>query len=823
MRNLVLFSAVILVLSTTHAQEAVPSTLVDRDAGDLQVVKVVPLSELQHPGIASSQPQAPLVVDPNAVYSNVTTFSGQAFRQQNAANQAGNTITRMVMDDLTFNTTAFLRNVTTLRFTVANLNPTSVSVRARLRFWNADGPPLGPGLPNAPGTYFVDPVSLLAVGFTFNAFTFTSGVTTLTGNLTPPGFNLPIGAPITLWAGITFDNNTGATGATLAQLNNFGQGMFTPPDLGVSANTVFETTAAGSFFGTNNPAGAPVNFGGLPNANMGWELVVTPTTPPPVVLNPGTDAFTTPPGGTSEEDFGCLPIPAGFFDPGSEPFDGVVVYRGEPIGPAGPLFPADTLVQRLQPGTLSGPGATTQVPVEIVALSLVSAAPITVTYTGGGFDQWNVSVCLSDAVPQPQGTMTITHGPCVGEGGTFTSSLPVCPRLTFQRIGDGAVRTLDPCALGMPPLAFNVADGHWVQNPDPILNLTQVPAGFVLDHDCNPVSPPVALIGTSNFFPGVRVTRGAPGCDGPGTQKKRLTEEDALLAKHGVLPAQVPPPDTDNDGIGDDADNCMSIPNPSQSDKDDDGVGDPCDNCDNFFNPGQTNTDGDLAGDACDCNSSNPAIGSCEDKNRCTTDLCDQLLGCTHAFNTNPCDDDNVCTTSDTCSLGSCVGGPPPSCSDGNDCTVDSCNPSCPITLNPCVHTPSTSACDDGNPCTTGDVCSGGNCSGTTCPVPGETSDVRVQRNGGAAVITWNLAAGATSSAVLRGTIGGLPVAPGGLDETCLAPGLLGTTFSDTDPTPPGTQDWYLIRGDCVCREGPYGFQTTNGIPTIQRISTTCP
>ena len=50
-----------------------------------------------------------------------------------------------------------------------------------------------------------------------------------------------------IWAGIAFDNNGGATGATAAQLDNLAQGIFSPPDLGTSADQYFVTTAAGSF------------------------------------------------------------------------------------------------------------------------------------------------------------------------------------------------------------------------------------------------------------------------------------------------------------------------------------------------------------------------------------------------------------------------------------------------------------------------------------------------------------------------------------------------------------------------------------------------
>ncbi|MCK6555540.1 S8 family serine peptidase [Candidatus Binatia bacterium] len=81
--------------------------------------------------------------------------------------------------------------------------------------------------------------------------------------------------------------------------------------------------------------------------------------------------------------------------------------------------------------------------------------------------------------------------------------------------------------------------------------------------------------------------------------------------------------DVDGDGVGDDVDNCASLPNPGQEDVDGDGIGDACDPCvdsdqDGFGNPGyptnscltdncpyapnvdQSDGDGDGVGDACD-------------------------------------------------------------------------------------------------------------------------------------------------------------------------------------------------------------------------------
>jgi len=437
------------------------------------------------------------------------------------------------------------------------------------------------------------------------------------------------------------------------------------------------------------------------------------------------------------------------------------------------------------------------VPIELVALSLRSVQPITVTYTGGPPpEQWNVNVCLSDVVSQPTGQMTIVNGQCAGQGGTFTSSLPVCPKLIFTRVGPPATRTLDPCALGMPPLNMQTSNGHWVDVANPIFNLIQVMPGTPLDSDCNPGTPPVVLGGTSNFHPGVGVRNDGPGCDGPGTQQKRLTDEEAQLAKHGVLPAQPPPPDADGDGVGDDADNCIFAPNPNQSDKDDDGVGDPCDNCENFYNPGQQDADLDVVGDACDCNPANSGIGSCEDKNPCTDDICNPPTGCTHLLNANPCDDDNVCTTGDTCNLGVCTGGAPLACSDGDPCTADLCNPACPGFINPCYHT----------------------------PISGPTAEAQnVSAAADKTTYNWEAVPGATRYDVVRGLGSAFPVGPGGGDEVCFD-NLPAPTLNDPVVPASGTVFWYLPRGENSCGNGPYGNQgLTGGAPGAPRVTTTCP
>ena len=71
-----------------------------------------------------------------------------------------------------------------------------------------------------------------------------------------------------------------------------------------------------------------------------------------------------------------------------------------------------------------------------------------------------------------------------------------------------------------------------------------------------------------------------------------------------------------------------------------------------------------------------------------------------------PCEaDGNVCTEGETCQGGNCKVGSVKACDDGNPCTKDACDPK-----SGCQVSPAVGACDDGKPCTVGDACSGGKC-----------------------------------------------------------------------------------------------------------------
>jgi hypothetical protein len=144
------------------------------------------------------------------------------------------------------------------------------------------------------------------------------------------------------------------------------------------------------------------------------------------------------------------------------------------------------------------------------------------------------------------------------------------------------------------------------------------------------------------------------------------------------------------------------------------------------------------------------------------------------------------------------------------------------------ITAPDGTSCDDADICTSSDACQAGRCTGPPVPGPDEVgNNVLVTSNGTTVTIGWSLPNGATSSAVLRGVVSGLPVGPGNGngDETCLATVIPAATLTLDDVSLPGTGSgyWYLVRADNACGKGPYGFQAYGGVPTLPRVTTTCP
>lgn len=251
-------------------------------------------------------------------------------------------------------------------------------------------------------------------------------------------------------------------------------------------------------------------------------------------IEPGVDLWQTPAGAT----YDVHPIPAGFFTSaigaeGSNAYTAGISFVGVPVttNPAGALDRTDTIVQRPVKANLATCPSEDTIPIEIVALSLTSVAPITVTYPTQPDELWQVDVCL--APNQPQGSMTIRHECPLG--GTYDASLQVLPEFTFTRINpaDGTMMTWIP-----PDPVVLDSNGGWT-HLDMVGNLLFLPAGTLVDTDCDstPDTAYGSTVGPDGFFPGMLALDCTCNSPGGGFFRKRLTPEQELLASHGVYVA----------------------------------------------------------------------------------------------------------------------------------------------------------------------------------------------------------------------------------------------------------------------------------------------
>jgi GEVED domain-containing protein len=166
-----------------------------------------------------------------------------------------------------------------------------------------------------------------------------------------------------------------------------------------------------------------------------YGLSVESTIPPDHMAAQGPDHWITV--GNYETRFTIGPtgdyptLPAGFFGPGSDPFEGQICLEGNPF--PSDLGDFDTIVQRTEDAEFFDPLPDNAiVPIEIVQLNLRSIAPIEVTYSGipSFFD---VFVELNVSFPLPEGSMDI--GLLDPMGGTYNGEFPVIPRFIFNEVG----------------------------------------------------------------------------------------------------------------------------------------------------------------------------------------------------------------------------------------------------------------------------------------------------------------------------------------------------------------------------------------------------
>jgi len=120
------------------------------------------------------------------------------------------------------------------------------------------------------------------------------------------------------------------------------------------------------------------------------------------------------------------PLPAGFFCPGSKPFNGTINLRGVPLAtePASALGETDTIVRRLDKAVFNAKGESTT-RIQLMALSLASVKPVD---TGCGL--YNVTASLGGEQPVTEMKIARTSD----FGGSYIAPLELNVRLVFTPV-----------------------------------------------------------------------------------------------------------------------------------------------------------------------------------------------------------------------------------------------------------------------------------------------------------------------------------------------------------------------------------------------------
>lgn len=183
---------------------------------------------------------------------------------------------------------------------------------------------------------------------------------------------------------------------------------------------------------------------------------------------------------------------------------------------------------------------------QLVALYLASKAPIDLTPLGGSFSGVLADLYATinyldipgipqpDTLPDSNGKMTINHE--FANGGTFSSFFDVFVDLIFTTPGG------DPNNSG--DILFSMVE-H-ITDPDSDPSTADCPDGLLCGNGVWSHTPrfddPRHYPNTATIYPAGDFYPGVDPNDLKG--RKVRTEEEALLAKHGVLPGQVPEPAT---------------------------------------------------------------------------------------------------------------------------------------------------------------------------------------------------------------------------------------------------------------------------------------
>ncbi|HSS48962.1 MAG TPA: hypothetical protein VLX28_08445 [Thermoanaerobaculia bacterium] len=202
-------------------------------------------------------------------------------------------------------------------------------------------------------------------------------------------------------------------------------------------------------------------------------------------IHNGVDLWMTV-SGFAQTSFANDPLPAGFFCEASQPFIGVVKFKGAPLAvePAGSLGTIDTVVRRLDDAKFDAKGeAVTRI--QLMALSLVSTKPIE---TSCG--KYDVAVSLTGK--QPVTTMKIFQTDAFG--GTYTAPLALNVKAVFTPVnGDKSGRREVARRIDLGPGSHSV----WAY-----VNLPRYKQGVRVDTNGDG-KPDMVLPASSNFLAGV--------------------------------------------------------------------------------------------------------------------------------------------------------------------------------------------------------------------------------------------------------------------------------------------------------------------------------
>ncbi len=253
----------------------------------------------------------------------------------------------------------------------------------------------------------------------------------------------------------------------------------------------------------------------------------------PEVVVSADDCWMTDPDG-AYYSFSGSPIPADFFGPGSEPFEGTIVFGGAPLdtNPPGVLEGCDTIVRRLEDTVPLDVGGADTVDIEILALSLVGT--LTVNF-GSYTEEWTGRACLSPNSGPQMGQMTLTRDE--QDGGYFFASFLVVPRFYFTGPGGSPTLVLDCGDPQYPGVCDDLVlvnednePNYWVfigaGHIDPVeIGDVNFGSGIQFDGTCGPSG---TTIGSGNTRGGLKVLPGggqAECAPNKEAERKNLTNQ----------------------------------------------------------------------------------------------------------------------------------------------------------------------------------------------------------------------------------------------------------------------------------------------------------